>query len=43
VCVGPPEEVGALGKRTAAAILEHLCAAGAPVEWDLAAALANEP
>ena len=42
VCVGPPEQAGALGKTTAIAILAHLCAAGAPRERDLALALADE-
>ncbi|HTF90270.1 MAG TPA: DUF1998 domain-containing protein, partial [Planctomycetota bacterium] len=43
VCVGPPEEAGALGKQTARAILEHLCAGSAPVERELALVLASEP
>ncbi len=43
VCVGPPEEVGALGKTTAARILEHLCAGAAPVERELSSILASEP
>jgi len=42
VCVGPPEQAGALGKSTAIAILAHLCATGAPSERDLALALAHE-
>ena len=43
VCVGPPEEVGALGKSTAQAILEHLCSDEPPMECDLALTLAGEP
>ena len=35
-CVGPPEEVGPLGKRTATAILEHLAGGPAPTPGELA-------
>ncbi len=41
VCVGPPEESGALGKETALTILRHLCAGAAPAEC--APALEREP
>jgi DEAD/DEAH box helicase domain-containing protein len=42
VCVGPPEQVGALGKATAVAILAHLDCGLAPCALELELALAHE-
>jgi DEAD/DEAH box helicase domain-containing protein len=41
VCVGAPEESGALGKPTAVAILEHLCRAPGPAERELSDLLSD--